>query len=122
MNVTWKQIHLWQSDPDGLAIVADEVAVRVETPRQLLVTMQMHRPDQFALVDQAVCSQLAKHGPETYAMDLEAARKWAGQMKLNISGPTSAGAVEIGEQLLAAWDAHMALFRSSRARTALRLG
>jgi len=89
MNVKWKQSHLWQSDPDGLAIVADEVAVRVETPRQLLVTMQMHRPDQFALVDQAVCSQLAAaqalaafaQGPEV-VYRLQDRKRWSGAITM----------------------------------------
>lgn len=121
-DVKWRPVFLWQSEPDGLAIVADAIAVRVETPRQLLVTMQLHRPDQYALVDQAVCSQLGKAGPETYALSLEAAKQWAANMRLNINAPRMAGSLPIGEVLSRAWEEHQRLWREARAASALGVG
>ena len=113
ITVSWLHGQVWSTRPSGLLIFALPDRVTVESGGRLLIGLGLRRPEAMVLIDKAVLT--LPSGPTTYhetEMTPSAARAWAA--KATVRSPQ--GVLELGEQMLAAWDHHALLYREALAR------
>lgn len=109
MTVKWNRISGFISDPPGFAIVATPEHATVELAGQILVEMRVHKPEAVLLGERAIVVQLTQRGMEGGECSMSQAEEWAKGMQINHRNMP----IKIGEQLLEAWQQHIALRRAA---------
>lgn len=112
VKLGWLEGRVWATRPAGLLIFALADRVTVESGGRLLIGLGMRRPEALVLVDDAILTLPNGAGYVETKMTPAAARAWAA--KATVRSPQ--GMLELGEQLLAAFEHHTLLYREALAR------
>lgn len=101
---------VWRSEPAGIQVVADHVAVALTVNGAPVLGLRAHRePPGLVVVDEAIVIRVGPDGPAQKKTSRAMVRVLCERFELK----TNQGTLALGAVLLSAWDAHLVAFAAA---------